>query len=530
MKQKLLAFLLTSAMLLTPAVSAAASEADAGNEQAAPDVSAAASETGEGDEQTDPDVSYPASEAGEGNEQAAPAVTQHSARIGGEEISYTAAAGTMDLDTSCGTCSMFYVAYTRDDTKDDPNRPITFAFNGGPGSSSEWIHMAFLGPRIIELDETGKAVKYPAEIIDNENSILDMSDLVFIDPVGTGYSRAAGSSVEEDFCSYENDILSVAEFIRKYINENNRWASPKYIAGESYGTVRAVGLAEYLSSAYGMGLNGLMLVSSINDFSTEPILGGDIGLVLGLPTFAADAWYHGKCSQQYLDMSLEEYMDEVRAFAGEEYMRALFMGRSIPEDVKDDIAQRMSDYLGISKSYVLEQNLRITVEGFCDELLKDQALTIGRIDGRFSGPTIVGDSVNGGADPSLTSLDIIFATAVNDYITRELEYKTEELYVPMSDSVNYAWDYNAYNQVLSQRDTIKNLMSKNTFLKIWVLCGYYDLATPFFAAEWVYNHVFLNEEQVPNLQFTYYPSGHMFYLNRDAFAEFRGQSESWYKQ
>ena len=456
--------------------------------------------------------------------------TGHEVTIKGEKIPYTAEAAMIGLESGGKKCRMFYTAYTRDDVKDLSDRPITFAFNGGPGASSYYIQFGCLGPRRPEIDEVGFAKTLPAKVVDNENSILDMTDLVFIDPVGTGYSYALNEDETENFIGYDNDIRLVGDFIRLYINRHKRWGSPKYIAGESYGTTRAVGLCSYLSDQYAMFINGVMLVSSCNNFEALVNGGGnDIPYALFVPTYAADAWYHGKLAKEYLDMELEDYLEEVRSFVEREYVPALFLGRKMDKKEQDELAGKLAGYIGLSKEYVVKQNLRIDFADFAKELLSDDKQMIGRYDGRITGPVTSGSIENGASDPSGFSSDIALFASYQKYLTEELKFKTDRPFIPISGDVNAQWSLANDNGLISQEDIVYTCMSKNPFLKVWVLCGYYDGATPFYSAEWVYNHVFLSEDREDNLQFTYYPSGHMFYMEKSSFDKFRQDAEKWFK-
>ena len=458
--------------------------------------------------------------------------TEHSAVIRGQKLDYTATAGTMAVETKGGICEIFFTAYTAEGIDDASERPITFVFNGGPGSSSEWMHMGFFGPRRIACDENGQITQFPAPVEDNEYSILDITDLVFIDPVGTGYSKPAEGADLMSFIGYENDNRTVGDFIRLYVSRYGRWASPKYLAGESYGTIRAIGLAKYLSDTYSLGLNGIMLVSSVNDFTTmmenRP---SDYTYALYLPTYAADAWYHGRLAPQYQEMELEDLLQEVRAFAGGEYLSALFKGRRLDDAERDEIASKIAAYSGLDVKDIIKANLRVRYGDFCEKLLSDRKLVIGRIDRRYTGPATGGSLAGGESDPSVAALGDAFGMAVNQYIIGELDYHTDRHYEPLSLEVNEKWIYpTSETSGFNQEQIIYEAMSKNRFLKVWVLCGYYDMATPFFAAEWVYDHVFLNREYEKNLQFTYYPSGHMIYMHEPSLAKFREQAESWYRR
>ena len=457
--------------------------------------------------------------------------TTHSAVVRGKSLDYTATAGTMVVDTAGGKCEIFFAAYTVERTAIASARPLTFVFNGGPGSSSEWMHMGFLGPRRIAFDQDGQVAQFPAPIVDNDYSVLDITDLVFIDPVGTGYSRPVEGVDLANFIGYENDNRTVGDFIRLYVNRYARWSSPKYLAGESYGTIRAIGLAKYLSDRYSLGLNGIMLISSVNDFTTMmENTPSDYTYALYMPTYAADAWYHGRLAQQYQDMELEELLAEVRAFASGEYLSALFAGRKLDDARREEVAERIAVYTGLDKKEILKANLRVLYWDFCEKLLSDRKLVIGRIDGRYTGPATGGSMADGEADPSAAALSDVFGMAVNQYIGDELGFHTDRHYEPISLEVNEKWKYPASETSgFSQEKIIYEAMSKNRFLKIWVLCGYYDMATPFYAAEWTYDHVFLNKEYEKNLMFTYYPSGHMIYMHEPSLAEFREQAEDWYR-
>ena len=462
-------------------------------------------------------------------EEEALSVTHHTAEVGGQTLNYTATAGRLLLDVQSQKCQMFFTAYTLDGVEDMTRRPITFAFNGGPGSSSEWVHLGMLSPRRVETDPDGQPTQMPVKIVDNPHSILDMTDLVFIDPVGTGYSRAAEDTDPKEFYSYAGDIASVTEFIRLYVTRNGRWGSPKYLAGESYGTTRAVGVANYLADYCSMGVNGLMLISSANDFSALMVsTSNELSYVLYLPTYAAIGHYHGLLAEPYQSMPLEELLAEAREFASTEYQSALFRGSRLDETAKDAIAEKYAALTGLSKDYVLKQNLRVFISDFCTELLADRKQTVGRIDARYTGPTTEGNIGNSGADPSTAILDSAFGMAVNQYFGGELDYHSDLKYETLSNEVNMEWEFGMDNAQLSQRNDIYTAMSRNRFMKVWVLCGYYDLATPFGCAEWVFDHVFLNPETQDNLSFTYYPCGHMIYMHEPSLTQFRKDAEAWY--
>ncbi len=455
--------------------------------------------------------------------------TRHSAVIQGEEIAYTVTVGTMAVQTGGEACEFFFRSYTRDGIENMAERPITFAFNGGPGSCSYYLEFGCLGPRRAEMSEAGLSLSLPPRITDNENSLLDITDLVFIDAIGTGYSRPAEGSELSSFIGYDNDVRSFGDFIRQYVNRYKRWGSEKYIAGESYGTTRAVGICKYLSDTYAMNVNGLMLFSTINDFSQAiPSVSNELPYALFFPTFAADAWYHGMLSEHYQDMELAEYLDEVRNFVSVEYVPALFQGTRLTDAERIRLAEKISLYLGLPEDYVIQNNNRISEFEFLTELLRAKNLVVGRIDGRYTGQLTDDNS-----DPSAVESDLLLGNAYYTYLTEELNYQTDRPYLPFSSEVSNGWTSpdpkNGWlGGSFSQEEIIRECMAKNPYLKVWVNCGYYDSATPFYAAEWVYAHVFLNEESRDKLSFSYYPSGHMFYLEKASFDQFRQQAVDWF--
>ena len=361
MKKKLLTLILALTLLL--GITGAGAESAAGTE--APAAPAAAADAAADD----------------------PVVLRHTAVVQGHPLDYTTTTGYMTVNTANGPCEMFYMAYTLDGVEDPSQRPVTFAYNGGPGAASLYVHMGFLGPRRIDVDENGEIDTFPVGIKDNEYSILDLTDLVFIDPVGTGYSKPADGADLAGFVGYDNDLASVGGFIRLWISRNGRWLSPKYLAGESYGTTRSIGLAQYLFNTYSLNLNGIILISDISNFSIimEQTNPPDLAYVLYLPTYAADAWYHKRLADQYQQMELEDLLKEVRAFAGGEYLSALFKGRTLDDAEKKEIAAKVAAYSGLTADKVEEYNLRIKYPDFCKMLLEDQKLVIGREDGRYTG-------------------------------------------------------------------------------------------------------------------------------------------------
>lgn len=453
--------------------------------------------------------------------------TTHKTVIQGKTVNYTATAGTMAVESGGGQCEIFFIAYTRDGVQDLSKRPITFAFNGGPGAASLYINFLCLGPKRMELDELGHAPALPAALVYNGNSLLDLTDLVFIDAVGTGYSRAV--SEEDQFIGYTNDIRTIGDFIRLYVNRNGRWGSPKYLAGESYGTTRNAGVCDCLHSRFSIDVNGIIMISTANDFGAlVQTPGNEMPYIHYIPSFAAAAWYHKKADEKYLAMTLEDVLEEAKAFASGEYLSALYLGNRLTAEQKDAVAEKMAGIIGMSKDDILELNLRVSMEDYCAGLLKDEGKMIGRYDARYTGPVLQGDIGSGENDPSNLGIEPAFNSAFCDYISRTLGFTADRHYEVLSGEVNGAWNFGTDNAALTQEDQLRTCMSDNEMLRIWVICGYYDLATPFYGAEWVYSHVFIDDNLRGNLTFSHFPSGHMFYLVKDALKDFHAQAEAWY--
>lgn len=455
-------------------------------------------------------------------------VNKHTVTILGQTIRYTATTGRIVLkeeaekkDKSIGVkarASIFFVAYTRDDVQDLENRPVTFSFNGGPGSSSVWMHLGLLGPRRVHLDDDGQPFPPPYRLTDNEYSLLDISDLVFIDPVSTGYSRAVAGEKAKEFHEFNKDIESVGDFIRLYASRYQRWGSPKYIIGESYGTTRAAGLAGYLQQRHGMYLNGLMLISSVLNFQTIRLsTGNDLPFILFLPTFAATAWYHGRLTGR-LQANLQQTLQEVTAFAMGEYTLALMKGDALPADERQQVVQKLSEYTGLEASYIVRSNLRINIFRYVKELLRDQRQTIGRLDSRFKGfdRDAAGELVE--FDPSHAALMGVFSSTLNDYMRGELAFESDLPYEILAN-LWANWRYEDHqNEYVDMSETLRKAMSQNSNLKVIVANGYFDLATPYLATEYTVNHMQLEPELRKNISLTYYEAGHMMYIHQPSLA------------
>ncbi len=452
------------------------------------------------------------------------AVTRHRLRLAGRDLDYTATCGTVVLreesekegvaEKEKARASVFFVAYTLDGA-DPATRPVTFAFNGGPGSSSVWLHLGLLGPKRVELDDEGRAPPPPGRLVDNDCSLLDRSDLVFIDPVGTGYSRMTPGEKVAEFHEYKRDLESVGEFIRLYCSRHGRWASPKYLIGESYGTTRAAGLSGHLIERHGMYLNGVMLVSCALDFASlrfDP--GHDLPPVLFLPTYAATAWYHGRLAPELQAKPLREVLAEVEAFAAGEYAAALFRGARLPAEARAAVARRLARYTGLSEAYVERTNLRVEIFRFCKELLRDEGRTVGRLDSRFTGFDRDGAGERFEFDPGFAGIYGAYAAAMNDYVRRALAFESDAPYEVLKGLyLNWGWkDY--ANRFANVADTLRKALAMNPHMRVLVANGYYDFATPHFASDHTFAHLEIPETLRSNFTVEYYEAGHMMYVHR----------------
>lgn len=439
--------------------------------------------------------------------------TKHTVQIDGKPVNYTATAGTMVLRKEDGTAiaSMFFVAYLRDGVTDIARRPITFAYNGGPGSSAVWLQMGALGPMRVLMNAQGQALPPPYKLVDNEFSILDLTDLVFIDPVGTGYSRAAPGQDPKQFYGITGDTESMGNFIREYCTRYARWASPKFLAGESYGTTRSAALSGYLQQHVGMNLNGIVLVSSILNFETVAFhSGNDLPYILYLPTYAAAAWYHKKLPKD-LQANREKAIEEARQFAATDYTLALMKGSSLAPAERSRIAQKLARYTGLSPEYIERSNLRVSNQHFMKELLLKDDLIIGRYDSRITGIDQDAVSSTPEYDPSYTVVQGPFTAVWNQYVRTELKFETDLTYEILTGNVQ-PWSYAQYqNRYVNVADTLSQAMSQNPALKVFVANGYYDLATPFFATQYTFDHMGLAPSVRGNLSMDYFDAGHMMY-------------------
>ena len=455
-------------------------------------------------------------------EAAAPAVeklskTQHTIRAGGTELAYTATTGTLVLKKEDGKAhaSIFFIAYTLDSATDKAGRPLTFSFNGGPGSSSVWLHMGALGPRRINLPADGSAPVPPYQIVDNEQTSLKYTDLVFIDPVSTGFSRAAPGENASQFHGYDADLEEVADFIRLYLTKFDRWTSPKFLAGESYGTTRAAGLSEYLRRQDGIYLNGISLISSVLNFETILFSPGhDLPYILYLPSYTAAAWYHKKLPADLQNGTLESAVEQARKFAANDYTLALMKGDKLTAADRTDLARKLARFTGLEPKFILESNLRIIVFRYFKELLRDQRRTIGRYDDRLEGVDLDAAGENAEYDPSYAAVQGAFTAAFNDYVRTELKWETDLPYEILTGKVQ-PWSYaKQQNQYLNVSEPLRQAITQNPALHVLSMNGYYDMATPFFATEYVVSHMGLDPSLTGNISFAYCDAGHMMYTRK----------------
>jgi len=455
-------------------------------------------------------------------------VTEHSARIGGKTIDYTATAGTMLMKNGEGKpqALMGFTAYTKKGS-DPRTRPILFAYNGGPGSASLWLHMGVLGPQRAVVEDTGQGSKGPFSRVENAYSIIDEADLVMIDPVGTGFAKPVGEGKGEDFWGVDQDIRSVSEFIVQYVTENGRWASPKYILGESYGGIRSGGVAYYLLNNHMMALNGVILVSPFMDWGAGFAgLGLDLPHVMFIPTFAATALYHG--ALDYQPASLEAFMAEVRDFALNEYAPALLAGARLDPAARKAVLAKLEKYTGLSQDYWDRANLRINEARFNKELLRDKGITAGRVDSRFAGNMInkVGETMS--YDPMLSAIGPGYLAAFMDYYRNDLEVEDVGNYTVFGN-VFMQWDWGHAqpdlggfkNPAPNTAIDLAYTLMQNPEMKVLVQQGYYDLAVPHLSVEHFIDHLDITDELRGNITLQMYEAGHMMYIHEPSLVKFK---------
>ena len=439
-------------------------------------------------------------------------VTRHSGTFGGQRIAFSATAGETYLEAEDGTpkASIFSIAYVKEPR--DPKRPVTFLFNGGPGSGSLWLHMGAFGPKRVAIPSDARddgAAPFP--ILDNPDSLLDVTDIVFIDPVGTGFSHALGKTDPKEYWGVTQDAKSVAEFIRLWLNDNGRWNSPKYLGGESYGTTRSAAVVNELEGRFNdVSLNGVLLISTILDFGAQAnVPGNEMPYVLFLPSMAAAAHHHGKAPADA--GSLEAFVDEARRFAISDYATALLQGQALTGERRADIRRRLARFTGLSERFLEAADLRVTDSRFYKELLRDSGLTIGRLDARYTGRDFDNAGEEPDNDPSFYGIDAGYTAALNAWVRDGLNYRTERHYSTIGPVGDWDWnlgggDAKYYKNVAPY---LGKALRENSGMRIFVGQGWFDFATPFFGAEYALSRTGIPQDRI---DYRYYGSGHMMYV------------------
>jgi carboxypeptidase C (cathepsin A) len=491
------------------------------------------------------------------------ATTQGTVEVGGQKIAYTAIAGTLIVgstdaqDAQLGLdgkpqpgsqlalnepkepkeatpiARMSYVAYFKKDAKAE-ERPIMFFYNGGPGASTVWLHMGSLGPKHVVTTGDQHLPAAPYKLVDNAYSLLDASDLVFIDMPGTGFGRLTGKDAEKAFWGIDEDANAFARFIQRFITKYNRWNSPKYIFGESYGTTRSAVLADILENSKSIDLNGVILLSQIFNFTTDIDIpsgnpGVDLPYILALPTYAATGWYHKKLPQQ--PAALEPFLKEVEEFAMGPYSHALALGTDLGADEKQQVAEKLHDYTGLPVAYLLKANLRVNGGEFEKTLQDDQDLTTGRLDTRFSGPNLNPLSEGAEYDPQSSAISSAYVSLFNDYVRRDLKYGEGQTYLDHALFGGAQWDFKHNGNPVSVNvaPDLAEALKTNPRLKIMVNGGYYDLATPFFAAQYEDKHLPIPQSLAKNIEYDWYESGHMVYVRDESLKQLHDRVAAFIK-
>jgi carboxypeptidase C (cathepsin A) len=463
-------------------------------------------------------------------------VTQHRLAISGKPLDYTAAAGTLVIrdDDDKPIANIGYVAYTKRDVKDVGQRPIMFAFNGGPGSSSVWLHMGVLGPKRVVVADPGPTPPAPFHTVDNEFGVLDKADLVMIDPVGTGISRAVCDKKDEEFWGVDPDIDSVSRFIAQYVSDNNRWTSPKYLLGESYGTTRGAAIVDYLRARRNLTFNGLILVSVATDIEAifAELPGNDRPYAVYLPGYAAVGWYHHVLLTQ--PAALEPFLDEVRKYAAGPFTAALLKGDALADAERDAVAEQVHKYTGLSADYLKAANLRVPEIAFVHELLKSQRKTLGRLDARYAGPTMDPLQKNADYDPQSAAISAAYTAAFLDYYHGDLKFGQGKTYRPVNFAIGDKWKWThrpigaeGEQPIVNSGVDLAQALVQDANLRVLVLSGYFDLATPFSATEYMMSHLGAPPGTSSRIQMKYYEAGHMMYVHPPSLKKMKGDVDTF---
>ena len=466
------------------------------------------------------------------SEKAIPAktvLTRHRVRVGGKDIAYTATAGEMPVLNDAGEpeAQIFYVAYSAENPDAAKPRPLLFIFNGGPGAASIWLHLGAIGPRRVQMLPDGNMPAPPFLLVDNAYSWLDQADLVFVDPVGTGYSRAAKPDLAKNFSTVRGDIDSLARFIRLYLTRSERWSSPLFLVGESYGTFRCAGLSEHLVE-HGVALNGIILISSILNLQTTSFdNGNDLPYQLFLPSYTATAWYHKKLAPD-LQSDLDRTLSAAEEWAATGYQEALNKGDRLSPPERLAVIEKLARFTGLSATFVENRNLRIDSRGFTKELLRDRGQLVGFMDSRFSAPNLE-PNANSGFDPTVTTIRPPFTATFNNYVREELGFQSDLEYFTLGGGIGH-WDWETKNGYADTSDNLRNTLAKNRYMKLFIASGCFDLATPHFATEYTVAHLGLTPALRKNVTMRRYRSGHMMYLESDALVQLKQDVQQFISQ
>jgi carboxypeptidase C (cathepsin A) len=439
----------------------------------------------------------------------------HTVRLDGRDIKYTATAGTLPIRSDDGKVAarMFFVAYTKDG-EDVKTRPVSFLYNGGPGSATVWLHMGSFAPKRVQMADEGFQPAPPYRLVDNDNSLIDTTDLVFVDAISTGYSRVVAGVNAAPYHGQQGDLRAFGDFINEYLKTANRWPSPKFLIGESYGTIRSAGLSQELQVRHGIELNGIVLVSSLLTYQT--ILTSpqnDVAYVSYFPTYVTTAWYHKRLAADLQGKDIKRVADEARAFATGEYATTLLKGNSLSDAERKAAAQKIARLTGLSADYVERANLRIDPGRFRKELLRDKRLVVGRLDSRYTATDADAAGENQEFDPSNTALQGAYTAIFSDYVRNELKWESDIHYDTSGNVRPWTYVQNAY---MDMTEPLRQTMAKNPFLKVHVVCGYYDMATVFMGSEINFWHLGYDKTFTDRVSFSYYEGGHMMYTRPSA--------------
>ena len=455
--------------------------------------------------------------------EAPPVVTHHTMRLHGASLGYTATTGMLPIrndTTGVVEGGIFFVAYNRDGAGDQSMRPLTFVFNGGPGSSTVWLHMGAFGPKKVKLNPDGTNPPPPYNYEDNQSTLLDQTDLVFLDPVGTGFSRAARPELGPKFWGLDEDIRAVGEFVRLYLTRFDRWGSPKFLAGESYGTTRAAHLSGYLTDR-GIALNGVVLISTVLNFGASAMdAGNDLGFINFIPSYAATAWYHKKLPADLQRLTVEQVTSQAERWAESDYARALMRGARLTDTQRRTTAEQLARFTGTTPTFAEENDLRISLGRFNAELLRDKHLNTGRLDSRFTSYAMDQGAERGPFDPSDASIRNAFTPVLSEYVRRELGYRNEDVYYILGGGIG-RWRYPQNNGYANVVPSLERAFAKNPEMKLYVAEGYYDMATPYFAVEYTLAHMSVDPRIRSGIMTERFEAGHMVYIDAASMTKMR---------